>query len=360
MINEDSNNKQNNCMYADFEVDGSVWILLPTRADNWRDHAIPSQLTFFELIKKISNTKIVNVGFNKEIVLNPINGNNNIKFHRIDYDDAWVRDTGPVFVKNSNVTKGICWGFNAWGGESEGLYSDWSKDQLVAPRICYIEGIKCIKNDMILEGGSILSDGNGTLYTTESCLLNKNRNPHLNKESIERKLKDVLKIKKIIWLKEGLRYDETDGHIDNILMLVNRNHLLLSWTDNKYDPQYNVLHEVYEQLRNEENAMEEKLQITKITIPPLQRITRKESLGVKSIVGTYPRREGDPLICTYVNSYLDKTLVVIPKFGIEAYDNEAYMKIKSIFSDRMVIQQNAREIILGGGGIHCVTLGIPN
>ena len=158
----------------------------------------------------------------------------------ISSDDAWVRDTGPTFViDDKGDVRGVDWGFNAWGGFEGGLYFPWQRDDQVARKILEIERrARYRTDDFVLEGGSIHVDGEGTLITTEECLLNHNRNPHLSQAEIERTLRDYLAVDSIIWLPNGLYNDETDGHVDNFCCYVRPGEVLLAWTDDQDDPNY--------------------------------------------------------------------------------------------------------------------------
>ena len=154
-------------------------------------------------------------------------------------DDCWARDTGPTVVINAaGECRAVDWGFNAWGGHNGGLYFPWDQDELVASHMASQHGFARYKAPLILEGGSIHVDGEGTCLTTAECLLNTNRNPHLSKAQIEQHLRDYLNIEKVIWLEEGVYLDETDGHIDNMACFARPGEVILTWTDDENDPQY--------------------------------------------------------------------------------------------------------------------------
>ena len=210
-------------MPAEWELHAQMWMVWPTRPDNWRLNAAPAQAAFAVVAKAIARFEAVTVCAsvaelsNARAMLNHAN----IRVVEMTTDDAWARDTGPTFVV-SNVTnkqgdvRGIDWEFNAWGGLNGGLYWPWKNDDEAAAKILGIENLPRYRTDgFVLEGGSIHVDGEGTVITTEECLLNKNRNPHMSREAIESKLRDYLNIEKILWLPQGLFNDETDGHVDN-------------------------------------------------------------------------------------------------------------------------------------------------
>ena len=193
----------------------------------------------------------------------------NVRVVEMSMNDSWFRDTGAIFVKNSNgVVRGTNWLFNSWGGLNGGCYDYWEDDLLVAGKMCNIERIPYYKYDMILEGGSISFDGEGTLLTTEECLLNPNRNPTMTKEQIESMLKRGLGVEKVIWLPNGLFGDvDTNGHVDNFCVFARPGEVLLSWTDDVNDPQYPISQRAYKLLEEATDAKGRHLKIHKLHIP---------------------------------------------------------------------------------------------
>ena len=156
----------------------------------------------------------------------------------MESDDAWARDVGPTFVVNEKGgVLGIDWQFNAWGGEVDGLYASWEKDDLVASRFCERLGYACFDaHPFVLEGGSIHSDGEGTLLVTERCLLSQGRNPRMTRQEIEERLKACLGAEKVIWLPYGIYQDETNEHVDNVCAFVRPAEVVLAWTDDRKIP----------------------------------------------------------------------------------------------------------------------------
>lgn len=343
-------------MPAEFENHSGCWMLWPERLDNWRLNAKPAQKVFAEVAKNISQFEQVTMGVSQEQHDNARNIlPSNIKVIILPNNDSWVRDTGPTFLVNkNNHVRAVDWGFNAWGG----IYSSWEKDDLVAREIIKTEGIDYYKTDMVLEGGSINVDGKGTLLTTEECLLNKNRNPNLSKREIETHLKEYTGAKKIIWLKQGVYMDEVDGHIDNLCCFVKPGVVLLLWTDDKSDPQYEISKNALNILRAATDAGGNKLKIYKIYQPkPLYR-NKNDILGIKEEKGTIHRQIGERLVASYINFYIANGAVIMPIFN-DSNDKLAYNLLSELFPDRKVISIDSREIILGGGGIHCITKAVP-
>ena len=348
-------------MIPEFDVNGPLWLLMPTRPDNWRDHANPVQSIYIDFIEILAQYMIVNIGLANESLTRLFKQQKeNIRIKILEYDDAWIRDTGPVFLKDQigNI-RAVKWGFNAWGGVEGGLYASWEKDDLLGERLCLNEFIDYYKNDMILEGGSVLTDGLGRLYTTESCLLNKNRNPSMTKKEIEKNLKDYLGIDKIVWIPEGLKYDETSGHVDNVCLIADKRRILLHWTNDKSDPQYRIVREAKRVIETENKSEIYNYEIIKLESPNQIPLTEVESKGILKVEGTYSRNQGDYVISSYVNAYQDANLVVVPQFGDIDRDREALNVFNKIYPKKRRIPFPSREIIIGGGGLHCVTLGLP-
>ncbi|MBU1343745.1 MAG: agmatine deiminase [Proteobacteria bacterium] len=347
-------------MPGEFERHTRCWMLWPERNDNWRLDATPAQKAFASVAQAISEFEPVSIGvskkqFDKAMRLLP----SNITIVEMESDDAWMRDVGPTFVKdNKGNVRGIDWGFNAWGGLDGGLYFPWDKDEKVASAVMENQKIDGYKAPFILEGGAIHTDGEGTLITTEQCLLNPNRNPDLSKDQIETLLKDYLCVDTIIWLDQGVYMDETDGHVDNICCFIKPGEVLLHWTDDRSDPQYDISHDALERLSWAKDAMGRTLLIHKIHQPGPLTISCQESKGVKKSTQAAPREKGSRLAGSYVNFYIANNGIVMPVFN-DPQDAEAVAKIQSLFPKRKVIRMPAREILLGGGNIHCITQQQP-
>lgn len=348
-------------MPGEFAPHEGVYMLWPQRPDNWRDGGKPAQQAFVEVAKAIAEFEVVTMGVNFDQYNNARHMlPDNIRVVEIASDDSWVRDCGPTFVTNGKgETRGVDWTFNAWGGLVDGLYFPWDKDDQVAQKICENEWKDRYRlNDFVLEGGSIHVDGEGTLITTEECLLSEGRNPQLSKEQIENILKEYLNIEKVIWLKRGIYLDETNGHVDNIANFVAPGEIALAWTDDKNDPQYEISKECLDILENETDAKGRKINVTKLYVPKPILINKEESGGVDAVDGTLPRQVGDRLAASYVNYYTANGGIIYPLFG-DAMDEKAKETLQALYPDRKIVGVYAREILLGGGNIHCITQQIP-
>jgi agmatine deiminase len=282
-----------------------------------------------------------------------------IRVVEISSDDAWMRDVGPTFVVNDHgIIRGVDWQFNAWGGLDGGLYFPWSQDNLVAAKVLEIERVDRYRAPLVMEGGSFHVDGQGTLITTEECLLNRNRNPHLTREQIEACLKTYLNLHTVIWLDKGVVADETDGHVDNLCCFVKPGEVLLTWTDDRDDPQYEISRQALKMLSAATDARGRKLTVHKIHQPDPMVISEAECKGLKASETAKPRRAGDRLAASYVNFYSANGGIVMPLFD-DAHDRAAVDLLTRLFPDRRVVGIISREILLGGGNIHCMTQQIP-
>ena len=282
----------------------------------------------------------------------------------METDDAWARDVGPTFVLADDCTRlAVNWRFNAWGGEVDGLYARWDKDDAAAKRFAAWLGDEVLDADpFVLEGGSIHTDGEGTLMVTESCLLSPGRNPQLDKAGIEAVLKKYLGVEKILWLPRGIWMDETNEHVDNVAAFVGPGEVVLAWTDNEQDPQYALSKLDYEYLSGETDAKGRKLKIHKLPIPDVPVCCTQADIDNYIFEpGEDEREAGERLAASYVNFYFANGLVLVPQFGgVNAEsDRRAVQILEALCPDRKVMPIAARNILLGGGNIHCITQQIP-
>jgi agmatine deiminase len=255
--------------------------------------------------------------------------------------------------------RGVDWDFNAWGGFDGGLYSPWNRDAQVASKVMEIE--RCARYatpGFVLEGGSIHVDGEGTLVTTEECLLNRNRNPHLTREQIEAVLSDNLAVDKIVWLPDGLFNDETDGHVDNFCCYIRPGEVLLAWTDDPQDPNYSRCHAALEVLQSTQDAKGRPFTVHKMPIPGPLYATQDECAGVDPVVGTQERNPGERLAGSYVNFLIVNGGIIAPSFD-DPHDETARALLQQLFPQHEVVMVPGRELLLGGGNIHCLTQQQP-
>jgi agmatine deiminase len=347
-------------MPAEWEPHAGCWMAWPERPDNWRAEAGPAQEAFAAVAGAIAASEPVTMAvsdrqFEHARAMLP----DAVRLVEITTDDAWMRDTGPTFVVDGAAgRRGVDWRFNAWGGHDGGLYSPWDRDDRVAAKVLEVEGDGRYRAPIVLEGGAIHVDGEGTVLTTEECLLNHNRNPGLDRAAIERTLHAHLGTEKVVWLGEGVFEDETDGHVDNLAALARPGVVLLTWVEDPADPQHAISRDALARLEAATDAKGRPFEVVKLPAPGPLTIEATEAAGVEAGEGTLPRHAGDRMAASYVNFYLGNSRVVFPLLD-PAHDDEAGAILAAAFPDREVVGVPAREILLGGGNIHCITQQVP-
>ena len=262
--------------------------------------------------------------------------NSKIEIIELKIDDCWARDSGAIFLLNDkNKLGGVDWEFNGWG-----KFRPYDSDNKVAKFMIESCSARYFKNNMILEGGSIHVDSEGTLLTTEQCLLNKNRNPQLSKEEIEKNLKEFLNINKIIWLKNGT--DEgTDGHVDNIACFIKPGTVMALSCNDKNDTFYDKINENLEILKTTTDSKGRRLEVMEI------------EMSYKRLI------PNDDEPSSYINFYIANKGIIMPSFKDEKADYNAKTIVQSAFPDRKIIAINGIDISMGGGNVHCITQQQP-
>ncbi|HXP34660.1 MAG TPA: agmatine deiminase family protein [Chthoniobacterales bacterium] len=260
-----------------------------------------------------------------------------ITYYEIPTNEPWCRDHGPIFLTRKSDPKLaiVDWDYNAWGNK----YPPFDLDEVVPTRIAEILKIPVFYPRMILEGGSIEVNGAGALLTSESCLLNKNRNPNLSRDEIEQRLRDFLGAREILWLGDGIEGDDTDGHIDDLARFVSETRIVTVVEENSDDANYKPLQENLERLR-ELKINNRKIDIVTLPMP-------------KKIV-----REDLRLPASYANFYIANSCVLLPTFADPA-DEIAMSILRDCFPTRRVIGIDCRELIWGLGTFHCLTQQQP-
>ena len=346
-------------MPAEFEPHAGVWMAWPERSDNWRFGAKPAQRAFIEVASAISQTTPVTMVVsasqysNARRKLPP-----QIRVLEMTTDDAWLRDTGPSYVINDmGERRGIDWQFNAWGGLNHGLYFPWHNDNAVARKVCESYSDDVYKAPFVMEGGAIHVDGQGTLYTTEECLLSPGRNPGLGKDDLEQLLCQYLNVEKVIWLPRGVFQDETTGHIDNLMQVVAPGVVAVTWCDDPTDAQYESSQEAFKILSESTDARGRQLVVHKLPMPGPLYLTEEEASGIDQS-GGMDRMSGTRLAGSYANFLITNKQVVFPKLDLQQDDAVAAL-LAELFPGYLISGVDAREILLGGGNIHCITQQIP-
>ena len=348
-------------MPGEFEPQKRVWMIWPERPDNWRDGGKPAQEAYRDVAMAISQYTPVTMcvsSYQFENCRNMLP--DNIRVVEMSNNDAWMRDCGPIFVKNDKTSeiRLVDFDFNAWGGLVDGLYFPWDKDDVIPRKIAELEEVDYYKTPgFVLEGGSITVDGEGTVITTEMCLLSKGRNPHLKKARIEENLKKYLNIKKVIWLKDGIDPYETNGHVDDVCCFARPGEVICIWTKDKDNPYFKVCHETHNILKKATDAKGRKLKIYKLCMPEHD-VKLGSNFKIDGVVGTKPRVEGEECAASYMNFLITNNGVICPQFG-DKNDLLAIAQLKGIFQEKEVVGVHTKEIIYGGGNIHCITQQQP-
>ncbi len=332
-------------MPAEWSEHEGTWLSWPKNPDSFPKEILPkAEDTYMRMIDALHKNEDVHLlvddlsSENRVKALLESNGigKKRVFFHRIVTADVWFRDYGPIFIKKSNGEVAYTrWLFNAWGGK----YGDLERDVHV-PDDMLLDGIKRFDAGMVLEGGSIDANGLGTCITTEQCLLNKNRNPGLDKMQIEKRLCDYLGATNVIWLKEGISGDDTDGHVDDIARFVNEDTVVCAVEENRSDDNYAPLQKNLGSMESASDQDGNPINVVELPMPlPI----------------VY---NGIRLPASYTNFYIANKAVLVPIFW-DRSDKKAMDTLSGLFPGREVIGINCRELVYGLGALHCVTQQQP-
>jgi agmatine deiminase len=343
-------------MPSELEPHAGCWMLWPERPDNWRRGALPAQQAFAAVAAAIARFEPVTVGASAgqyapaRASLPPA-----VRLVELSSDDAWMRDVGPSFLVDAQGrVRGVHWRFNAWGG----LYRDYARDAQVAQKVLELAGCERYCAPLVTEGGAIHVDGQGTALVTEQSLLDRRRNPTLSRARIERLLERYLGVSRVIWLAEGIVEDETGGHIDNLACFARPGEVCLTWTEDVRDPQQRVCAAALERLLAARDARGRRLRVHRIPSPGPLYLTRREAAGILRRPGIRALRPGQRLAASYINFYAPNGALLMPLLDART-DAAARRALRRVFPRRRILAVPAREILLGGGNLHCITQPQP-
>ena len=335
-------------MPAEWERHHATWISWPKNPNSFRGNILRDvEKAYVRMVEELSANEKVEIlvdGNGEKIriadMLDAANcRKDNVNLHIIPTKDVWIRDYGPIFVRRADIRRidlaYTHWKFNAWGNK----YGDM-KDDTRAPEMMPLNEFRKFKVDMVLEGGSVDTNGLGTFLTTEQCLLNKNRNPELSKGEIEGFLRNYLGALNIIWLGEGLEGDDTDGHVDDIARFVSKDTVVCAYEENTEDSNCAVLERNLKILENAKDQDDGRLRIIKMPMP--------EKVEVDEM----------RLPASYLNFYIANKLVLVPTFDSKN-DSVAIGIMEKLFPDRKVVGIDCRGLVEGFGAIHCATQQQP-
>lgn len=353
-------------MPAEYSSHLGTVMIWPERPGSWPYGAAEARKAFADVIRAVTRSEKAFVAVSPrgrasaEAALAGELAAGKAELWECETDDAWARDIGPTCVVGGGEVRGVDWKFNAWGGESNGLYASWAKDDAFAAFVCAKLGLpRTDARPFVCEGGSVHSDGEGTLLVTEECLLSPGRNPGLTKAEIEKKLCAFLGAEKVLWLPYGIYGDETDGHVDNVCAFTAPGEVVLAWTDDPDSPDYDRLRADAEYLGSVTDAAGRGIKVRKLLLPrEAVRITERDAAGFVYEPGEAVRVPGERLAASYVNFYVTNGGVIVPAFGDEN-DGAAAEVLAEAFPGREILPVAARAIIVGGGNVHCITQQIP-
>ncbi|HWN10768.1 MAG TPA: agmatine deiminase family protein [Pyrinomonadaceae bacterium] len=356
-------------MPAEWRRHAATWLSWPKDPETWPERVPRVQEIFLEMMKALAPHEIVNLLVDDAETENAVrsrcefNGAENIHFHQIPTIDSWIRDYGPNFLvfdkpqfveANKRVSEDDKpkflgqslayndWIFNAWGNK----YEELKKDDAIPRLLESILKVPRFSPEIVMEGGSIEVNGAGCVLTTEQCLLNRNRNPHLGQNELEQYLKDYLGVRKVLWLGEGIVGDDTDGHIDDIARFVGPNVIVCAVEDDPEDANYELLQDNLKRLQRMTDADDRPFEIVTLPMPGVVGGTSTDS------------RNLDRLPASYANFYIANRVVLAPIFG-HANDRRALQTLAQLFPTRRVVGINCEPLVWGMGTIHCVTQQQP-
>ncbi len=326
---------------AEWEAHRRTWMCWPARAECFggRDGTLRAKQAYARVARAISAFEPVTLAArSSEVAEAKLATGGKVEVVDMALDDSWARDIGPTFLKNrKGRLAGVQWVFNAWGQK----YHPYANDASFAGRVLEMAGAPVYAAPLVCEGGALHADGNGTVLTTEQCLLHPNRNPGRTKGEVEDILKIYLGARKVIWLGSGFSDVETDGHVDNIACFAGPGRVILGMPV-KSHPDHAAVKEAKARLQAARDADGNPFEVVCLPQPKKHRQSWSGRL----------------LALSYVNFYLVNGAVIMPAFG-DSNDEGARTILAQCFPGRDIMQIDALDIVQGGGGIHCITQQEP-
>lgn len=327
---------------AEWELHAATWVSWPHRQKTWPGKFEPIPGLWADMIRLIARFEPVHVLAGGAAVRAEaeelVGGAANVTLHDIVTNDAWTRDHGPTFLLGPADAPPalVDWEFNAWGRK----YPAFDDDNRVPRQVAQFRGCRRFEPGIVLEGGSLETDGQGTILTSEQCLLNPNRNPGLSRADIERILADYVAAKKILWLGRGIVGDDTDGHVDQLARFVAPGRVVAALESNAADENYASLQDNFARLSRMTDAQGRPLEVIALPMPG----------------PVYYKQTRLP--ACYANFYLANGLVLVPQFHDPA-DAVALDLLGKLFPDREAVGLPAVDLVLGRGAFHCATQQEP-
>ncbi len=333
-------------MPAEWEPQAAVWLSWPHNRETWPGNFRPIPAVFARIAAEISRRETVRINIARPLqrrawsLLGREKADlKNVEFHDHPTNDAWCRDHGPIFVKNgaTGAVAATAWEYNAWGGK----YPPFDRDRRIPGLIARALGMRLFRKKSVLEGGSIDVNGRGLLLTTEACLLNKNRNPGLDRAQIERGLRDTLGVSTVIWLGDGILGDDTDGHVDDLARFYRADGIATAVETNPRDGNYSALRENLGRLRALRTPSGRKFSIAELPMP------------------APCFRDGRRLPATYANFLVINGAVLMPAFRQPRRDAAAADVLAGCFPGREIVPIDCLDLVWGLGTLHCISQQQP-
>jgi agmatine deiminase len=327
-------------MPAEWAPHGGCWMAWPKRAELWKQYLEAAREDYLRVARSIAQFEPVTLIADPEHAADARQRcGPSVRVVAMPIDDSWLRDSGPTFLVDLDGRRAAAaFTFNAWGGK----YHPHDRDATVGERIAALAGCPVYRSNLVVEGGGFLSDGEGTLLTAETCVLNPNRNPGWSKAQAEAELRAMLGVQKIIWLPGDVTDTETDGHVDGFVAFIKPGAVLCEVVADPQDPRYPIMAENRRVLETETDARGRRFELLPIVEAPRSAVP--------------PGEEG---YCrSYVNFYIANGAVIAPAYGI-AEDAAALDTLRRAYSDRTVVSVALKDLFRGGGGIHCITQQEP-
>ncbi|WP_158916102.1 agmatine deiminase family protein [Caulobacter sp. S45] len=327
---------------AEWSPHRAMWLGFPSHPELWEDDLAPAQAEVAALARALAGPGAERVrmmvrGEEAEAAARALLGKGSgVEIVRAQFGDIWMRDTGPIFVKDGEETVASAFRFNGWGGKYQ-----LDDDDLVAEQIAAASGTRRTENDFVLEGGAVDGDGAGAILSTRQCLLNPNRNPGWTQAKAEAALASALGVKKVLWLGEGLANDHTDGHVDNLARFVAPGVVASPVAYGRDDPNIDVYAETARCLASMTDARGVALQVMRIPSP-----------------GRILDLDGDVVPASHMNFIIANEAVIMPVYE-ERASPLALDALRAAFPEREVIGLSSRAILTGGGSFHCITQQEP-
>ena len=335
---------------AEWEPHAGTWLAWPHAPATWPGHLEDARREYAEIIRALQGREPVRLlvgddaledSSRRTLRARGVDPERGIEYLRIPTDDSWLRDTGPIVIEErgadgTRTRRAVAFGLNAWGGK----YPPWDRDLHVASKAAHASGLPVLSAGFVLEGGSIDGNGRGCVLTTESCLLNPNREAGRTREAMETRLARWLGARQVLWLGDGIAGDDTDGHIDDIARFVDAGTVVAAVCDDPSDPNEKPLAENLVRLRHMRDQDGKPLSLATLPMPPTHRI------------------DGQVCPASYANFYLANGVAIVPLFGAPS-DTRALAVLRELLPDREVVGIRSDHLVLGLGSVHCLSQQEP-